>query len=287
MEFPFGHHHSHTHHRRNDDGDDPERRQFYPPSNTTPPPPFSRENEFDQFPPPPPPAYFQEPSFAPPPPFQETQVYHTSHNQELNSDYPPPPTQVTHVSHQRFDLDPETENSNSFRPHLPTFVQHHTHQSNLDFSNRPTYKVYCKADPNFHLTIRDGSVVLAPSDPSDQFQNWFKDEKYSTRVRDEEGHPCFALVNKASGEVMKHSIGDTQPVQLIPYNPDVLDQSILWSESKDLGDGYRTVRMINNIRLNVDAFHGDKNSGGVRNGTTIVLWKWNKGDNQRWRIIPQ
>lgn len=75
-------------------------------------------------------------------------------------------------------------------------------------------------------------------------------------------------------------------VQLIPYKPNFLDESILWTESKDLGDGFRAVRMVNNIRLNVDAFHGDKYSGGVHDGTIIVLWEWNKGDNQRWRITP-
>lgn len=75
-------------------------------------------------------------------------------------------------------------------------------------------------------------------------------------------------------------------VQLIPYHADVLDESILWTQGKDLGDGFRTVRMVNNIRLNVDAFHGDKKSGGVHDGTTIVLWEWNKGDNQRWKISP-
>jgi hypothetical protein len=75
-------------------------------------------------------------------------------------------------------------------------------------------------------------------------------------------------------------------VQLIPYNPDVFDESILWTESKDLGDGFRAVRMVNNTHLNVDAFHGDKKSGGVHDGTSVVLWKWNKGDNQRWKIIP-
>jgi hypothetical protein len=85
---------------------------------------------------------------------------------------------------------------------------------------------------------------------------------------------------------MKHSIGASHPVQLVPYVPDFFDESILWTGSKDLGDGFRTIRMVNNIRLNVDAFHGDKKSGGVHDGTTIVLWAWNKGDNQRWKIIP-
>lgn len=297
MEFPFGHRHHH-HHRRNDDEE--ERREEYPPPETAPPPPpYFTDNEYA---PPPPPPYYQETENPPPPPrpyyqeneysrppppqFQETHVYHTSHNQELDPsvDYPPP-TQVIHVSHET-----ETETHHSYRPHMPSFIHQHTHHSGsasgLDLSNKPTYKVYSKAEPDFHLTIRDGKVILARSDPSDEYQNWYKDEKYSTRVKDEEGFPCFALVNKATGEAMKHSIGDTHPVQLVPYNPDVLDESILWTEGKDLGDGYRTVRMVNNIRLNVDAFHGDKHSGGVHDGTIIVLWKWNKGDNQRWRIIP-
>ncbi|CAL5438917.1 unnamed protein product [Camellia sinensis] len=73
---------------------------------------------------------------------------------------------------------------------------------------------------------------------------------------------------------------------MIDYNPDVLDESVLWTESRDLGDGHRTIRMVNNIHLNVDAFNGDKNHGGVHDGTTIVLWEWKKGDNQRWKIVP-
>lgn len=75
-------------------------------------------------------------------------------------------------------------------------------------------------------------------------------------------------------------------MQLIPYDPDVLDESVLWTESRDLGDTFRAIRMVNNIRLNVDAFNGDKNHGGVRDGTPIVLWEWKKGDNQRWKIVP-
>lgn len=44
--------------------------------------------------------------------------------------------------------------------------------------------------------------------------------------------------------------------------------------------------MVNNIELNMDAFHGDKDSGGVHDGTTVVLWDWNSGDNQLWKILP-
>ena len=75
-------------------------------------------------------------------------------------------------------------------------------------------------------------------------------------------------------------------VKLVPYNPDYQDESVLWTESKDVGKGFRCIRMVNNIYLNFDAFHGDKAHGGVRDGTTIVLWEWAKGDNQSWRIVP-
>jgi hypothetical protein len=179
--------------------------------------------------------------------------------------------------------------------HFPTFHRHESsHETGsdtgsgtgFDLYNKPSYKVYCKAAPDFHLTVRDGKVVLARSDPSDQFQNWFKDEKFSTKVKDEEGSPCFSLVNKATGQSMKHSLGAGHPVQMVPYNPNALDESVLWTMSKDFGEGYRTMRMVNNVLLNVDAFHGDKKSGGVHDGTTIVLWKWNKGDNQLWKVAP-
>ncbi|XP_038990565.1 ricin B-like lectin R40G3 [Hibiscus syriacus] len=124
-----------------------------------------------------------------------------------------------------------------------------------------------------------------PHQPPTHEMKWYKDEKFSTRVKDQVGFPSFSLANKATGQVIKHSIGASHPVQLVPYKPD-LDESVLWSESKEVHDGYRAIRMINNIRLNLDAFHGDKKSGGIHNGTTIVLWQWNKGDNQIWRIAP-
>lgn len=49
-----------------------------------------------------------------------------------------------------------------------------------------------------------------------------KDEKYSTKVKDEQGFPCFALVNKATGQAMKHSVGASHPVCLSTYSCSVL-----------------------------------------------------------------
>ncbi|KAJ8762765.1 hypothetical protein K2173_017580 [Erythroxylum novogranatense] len=279
MEFPHNRHtHHHHHHRGDDDYEEERKREYYPPPGTfhpDQPPPYRPQSEFV----PPPSGYYQDENFAPPPP---PPPIPTPYVEEVEYGAPPPPRAgVIHVSHEQH------ETLHSFHPHLPSFGHHqYSSESGTDLSNKPTVRIYSKAEPNFGLTIRDGKVILAPSDPSDDFQKWYKDEKYSTRVKDEEGCPCFSLVNKVTGEAIKHSIGDTHPVQLVRYNPDYLDESVLWTESKDLSDGYRAIRMVNNIHLNVDAFHGDKHSGGVHEGTIIVLWKWNKGDNQRWKIAP-
>ncbi|TXG66256.1 hypothetical protein EZV62_007531 [Acer yangbiense] len=316
MEYPHGHHsHSSHHSHQRNDQDDEERPPHYPPPlGGAPPPPFSqrpsyhRQNEFDappppfaqqppsyyrqdevdappppqrpyhhqiefSAPPPPQPQYYQETEYAPPPP-HVTHVHHGSDQPEFN--YRPPPPQVSHE---------EEVSHHSFKPHLPSVMHHHS--SSVSYlSNKPTVKVCCKAEPNFSLTIRENKVVLARSDPSDHFQHWYKDEKFSTRVKDAVGFPSFALVNKATGLAIKHSIGETHPVQLISYNPDILDESVLWTESKDTGEGYRAIRMVNNTSLNMDAFNGNKKHGGVHDGTTVVLWKWGNGENQRWKIVP-
>ncbi|XP_039043822.1 ricin B-like lectin R40G3 isoform X2 [Hibiscus syriacus] len=283
MEFPFGHaHHSHTHHHRNDDEDNRERppppnlhhHEFPPPSHHYPPPPNYQQPPAFDGPYPPPQPYFQQPAFdGPAPPYFQQPGFPNVHHQPEHSslNYSPPPS-VPHAAHE--SIHGRIDHHHHSGSHLPP-----------EFHNKPTVKVYCKADPNYHLTIRDGKVILAPYDPSDEFQHWYKDEKFSTRIKDEVGFPSFSLVNKATGQVIKHSIGASHPVQLVPYKPD-LDESVLWSDSKEVHDGYRAIRMINNIRLNFDAFHGDKKSGGIHNGTTIVLWQWNKGDNQIWRIAP-
>ncbi|KAJ1283014.1 hypothetical protein BS78_03G095200 [Paspalum vaginatum] len=149
-----------------------------------------------------------------------------------------------------------------------------------------TFRIYCKAgEDQYSLACRGGKVCLVRTDRNDDAQHWIKDLKYSTRVKDEEGYPAMILVNKATGEALKHSLGQSHPVLLTRYVPNAtLDESILWTESRDVGDGYRCIRMVNNIYLNFDALNGDKDHGGVRDGTTLVLWEWCEGDNQRWKI---
>ncbi|CAN4123201.1 unnamed protein product [Withania somnifera] len=226
MEFPFGHH-NHGHHQRRDDDN---RREEFPPPGHRPPSPY------DEPPPPqvghvyhtshvggPPP---MEPNYGRPhyPPPSMDENYGGSYNRPppMSSYYegpppppPPPPTSgyssVQHVSHESENVDHRHDHPHHFQPHVPSFFHHQT-SSGPELMDKPSFRVYTKVDTNYSLTIRDGKVVLASSDPSDPFQHWYKDEKYSTKVKDEEGFPGFALVNKAAGLALKHSIGASHPV---------------------------------------------------------------------------
>ncbi|CAO2180548.1 unnamed protein product [Urochloa humidicola] len=286
MEFPHHHHHGH---RRDDDDD--ERRGPPPPAyggygQPPPPDPYGRppaDDPYGRAPPPsaygaggdpygrhaPPPAYGHgDEGYAPPPAYGAGAVGGGYGN-------------VVHVGH---------ESGGGYGGGGSEYV-HETRPHHGGGGAPPvrqqTYRIYCKAgEDQYSLATRDGKVCLVRSDRDDDSQHWIKDMKYSTRVKDEEGYPAIVLVNKATGEALKHSLGKSHPVRLTRYDPNTLDESVLWTESRDVGNGFRCIRMVNNIYLNFDALHGDKDHGGVRDGTTLVLWEWCEGDNQRWKIVP-
>ena len=45
--------------------------------------------------------------------------------------------------------------------------------------------------------------------------------RHSTRIKDEEGYPAFALVNKVTGEAIKHSLGQSHPVRTVVHHASV------------------------------------------------------------------
>ncbi|KAL8129593.1 hypothetical protein V2J09_018748, partial [Rumex salicifolius] len=302
MDDRYGHHHNH-HHQHNysdDSGDQPP--PPYPPPSFYPPPPRPDFPSYGDYPPPPQPFSSSYDDQRPPPPpsyssYEEHRpAYHPPEHHGSGSHYTPAPDSSVGYAHHESHVSPAAaeEERHHFRPHMPNFIESHIHShghqseggSGLDLSSKPSVKIYCKSETNHMLAIREGKVILARSDPSDLTQHWVKDEKFSTKVKDQDGFPSFALVNKATGQALKHSVGATHPVQLIAYNPDVLDESILWTIGKDLGSSYRYIRMVNNTQLVFDALDGDKKHGGVHDGTTVVLWSPGKGDNQRWHITP-
>jgi hypothetical protein len=75
---------------------------------------------------------------------------------------------------------------------------------------QPTFKIFCKGDEGYCLTVRDGNVVLTPA--SQPASNWYKDMRFSSQVKDEEGCPGFSLVNAATGRP-----SSTPPPSPTPY----------------------------------------------------------------------
>ena len=58
------------------------------------------------------------------------------------------------------------------------------------------------------------------------------------------------------------------------------------SEEEDLGDGFRRVHMVNNRNFMLDAEEAIPDLGGARDGTRLILFRWNGSLNQQWRIAP-
>ncbi|PNT77492.1 hypothetical protein BRADI_1g63671v3 [Brachypodium distachyon] len=149
-----------------------------------------------------------------------------------------------------------------------------------------TLRIRCRASDDHSLAIVDGEVILTNADPNDDRQLWYKDVRYAEGLKDEAGSPAFALVNKATGDALKHSFGYNLPVRAIKFDPGYLDESVLWAESEDLADGFRRIRMVNNTDYIFDAEKAIPRYGGVRDGTRLILYRWNGGKNQLWEIAP-
>ncbi|XP_025813706.1 ricin B-like lectin R40C1 [Panicum hallii] len=160
---------------------------------------------------------------------------------------------------------------------------------------QPTFKIFCKADENFCLTVRDGDAVLAPADFNDEHQHWYKDKRFGTFVKDEEGKHAFSLINKATNLAVQHFGGPFHPfsedgvwndffgylqVKLVRFDLDSFDSTLMWTLSNNLGkDGFGFIRTLNDISLKLAAFHGD-------HGVTVKLSDSCTGDNHHWKILP-
>jgi len=147
-------------------------------------------------------------------------------------------------------------------------------------------KIYCEANPEYYLTAKEDSVVLAPGDESNPYQQWIIDGTWGIRVKDSAGFPAFALINKATRQALRHGKEEKEKVHTCPYSKDELNEVVLWTQSDDVGNGYKCIRPVDNTDLNLDANHGDPESGGIQDGTDLILFKWKKQENQKWKISP-
>ncbi|KAK9706199.1 hypothetical protein RND81_07G110500 [Saponaria officinalis] len=285
------------------------------------PPPPSYGGAYDSHPPPHGGAYDSHPPphggayDTPPPPHGGAYESPPPHGGAY--DAPPPHHGGGYESHGgAYGAPPPPEHSyehqssthHRFQPHMPGFIGSHFHHGGSEehsssthgydgpggpetglgsLENKPSYRIECKAGgERYAVGVRDDKVVLTHPNSADITQHWCKDERYSTKVKDKDGYPSFILVNKGTAQAVKHSIS-CHPVQLAPYRPDVFDESVLWTQGKDLGSGFRSIRTVNNVRLVMDAWNADKDHGGIHDGTFIALYETWKGDNQnqQWKFI--
>ncbi|KAK3147365.1 hypothetical protein QOZ80_3BG0281490 [Eleusine coracana subsp. coracana] len=135
-----------------------------------------------------------------------------------------------------------------------------------------TFRIHCAASGNHSLAIVNGEV-------------WYKDLSYGVGLKDEAGSPAFALVNKSTGEALKHSFGYKCPVRAIRFDPLYVDESILWAESnkeelKQGSNSFRRIHMVNNMDYIFDAERTVLKLGAARHGTRLILFRWNGGWNQ-------
>ncbi|XP_038680947.1 ricin B-like lectin R40G3 [Tripterygium wilfordii] len=142
-----------------------------------------------------------------------------------------------------------------------------------------SYRVYYRASPDYNLAIGEGMAILVAIDENDDRQHWYKDDKYSY-MKDKYGYAAFSLVNEATGQTLKHSFDHPLPVKLVTYNPDVLEESVLWAHADDCGEGYRAIRSLKwALHLEAAALTDSSYYGAI-----IIGGLWIDGNNQQWKI---
>ncbi|KAJ4816876.1 Ricin B-like lectin R40C1 [Rhynchospora pubera] len=143
-----------------------------------------------------------------------------------------------------------------------------------------TVAISCRRKEGFNLTVRNGTVVLAPADPNDTNQIWIKDVSYANRVKDQDGKQAFALINKATGKAIKHGFGPGYLVQLAEFNRNYLDSSLLWTESEK-ALGFREIRMQANTSAAFNVFYVNEADS---NKALLTLRLRNDSSDQEWKF---
>ncbi|MFS7927288.1 putative ricin B-like lectin [Helianthus anomalus] len=174
------------------------------------------------------------------------------HSQQLEG--PPPPHECRGIWFYRCfcHFHPPPPHGNHSQQRTSTT---HKNEPETYLNNKSTHRVYCKDKTDHSLSICEGKVILAPTNPSDSHQvtvYW-----------------CSLSYTMFSLYLL---------VKLREYNPKVVEKSVLWSMGRNLGDGYWAVRAADNIHLNLTAHNTDLYA------TDIVFWKWDSTDNQMWTI---
>lgn len=75
-------------------------------------------------------------------------------------------------------------------------------------------------------------------------------------------------------------------VYLVGQNPDSVNVALLWTRSDDVGEGFHYLRTVSDRGIVLDAAEGGLEAGGAHDGTAIIIFPWNGGSNQKWKMLP-
>ncbi|XP_038724506.1 ricin B-like lectin EULS3 [Tripterygium wilfordii] len=148
-----------------------------------------------------------------------------------------------------------------------------------------TFRIFTLANPNLSMSIRNDKVILATTNPNDPNQEWYKYEKYVQGEMDKMYYKAFALVSKGTSQAIKHTTGHVQHVELVHFNPNYVDNSLLWIKGADFVEGNSpiwSIWMLNNLDLVLAA---EATNTKVFDWTLIKMLKWNDEVNQLWSTV--
>ncbi|XP_078158965.1 uncharacterized protein LOC144554522 [Carex rostrata] len=154
--------------------------------------------------------------------------------------------------------------------------------NNTKLPRQPTVRIYCEANKDLSLTIRNGSVVLAQANSNDYYQHWIKDMSIGDEFTN--FRPAFALVNRVTGEALTNAAVPNQEVSLVPYR---LKNFLQWTEVRSTG--FRHIRIAGITSLNLTAIGSDYcDDEGINfsDGTKVFVYYWLDKPSQKWKIVP-
>lgn len=153
----------------------------------------------------------------------------------------------------------------------------------LDLPQGRLVRICCKENGDYNVAVEHNSLQMQDANTENEAQQWIKDVSHGMRIKDSYGYPAFSLVNKKTRKMLKHANEQGQQVLVVDYEEGLKDDSILWTESQEFEEGFKTVRAASDTLLNLTVFEGNKR---IRNGSALVLDTWHKGDHQLWKLFP-
>ncbi|XP_038694406.1 ricin B-like lectin EULS3 isoform X1 [Tripterygium wilfordii] len=142
-------------------------------------------------------------------------------------------------------------------------------------------RIFNEAVPGCCLSIRHGKVILATTSSRDPTQHWYKNTQYAGQTTDTSGHHAFALVNKSTGEALRHPHGHefNSPVELVDFVEHSINSAILWTKQYVNG-GASPIWRLNHFDKNLDV---QQVSG---NGSIVCMSNVTNALSEYWTIVP-